>query len=638
LFRLRGAFTVRPVTFLNAWALGFAGLAPVIVLLYLLKLKRRPLPVSTLLFWQRVLQENRRRAFFQKLRQLLSLLLHLLIFALLLGALAKPTWDRLVREGASTVLVVDARARMQAREGGATRLEKARQLAAGYTRQAHATRQMALLTLGATPRVAAAFTDDERTLRTALDSMQATDATGDLAAAVRLAEDLLASRVGEKRIVVFTDRPVEESAIRPSASAGQSAIAFVTTGSPQDNVAVTRLAARPLLASPQTSEVLLELRNFGAAPARGNVEIRFDGRLLDVKPWELAPGARKLEIFPSVPRPGSSARGWLTARLDAPDALALDDVAYAVLPAPPRRRVLLVSKGNFFLEKLLAADQSVAFELAGPESFTPAIAGKFDVVILDNALPGDFDAAQWPASFLFLGQTPFHSGAAALEQPLVTDLDTEHPVLRLVNLQNVTVVRAAPMTLPASSDGARWTAPIRSFEHPLLLLGERGGRRHAALAFNVAESDLPLRVAFPLLVSNLVQWLAGESAETPRAFLAGETIALAADETLWTEPQTQYVREVKADPARLAREFHEPLRNGYYLRQAPGGPRWVAVNTFSEAESDLRHGAAVSSAAAALPAVSLATLGTWPPWIYLALAAFTLFTLEWWLFHRRRTE
>ncbi len=77
------------MTLLNAWAVGFAAVAPVIVLLYLLKLKRRPIPVSTLQFWQRVLQENRRRAFFQRLRQLFSLLLHLLIFALILGALLR---------------------------------------------------------------------------------------------------------------------------------------------------------------------------------------------------------------------------------------------------------------------------------------------------------------------------------------------------------------------------------------------------------------------------------------------------------------------------------------------------------------------------------------------------------------------
>jgi hypothetical protein len=623
------------MTFLNTWAIGFTALAPVIVLLYLLKLKRRPLPVSTLMFWQRVLQENRRRAFFQKLRQLLSLLLHLLIFALLLGALAKPTWDHLVRDGASTVLIVDTRARMQAIEGSETRIAKAKQLAASFAGQANARRQMALLTLDATPRVVAAFTDDERGLREALDRVSATDATGDLEAAVKLAQDLLASRVGKKQIVVFTDRTGDQSEIRNP----KSEIHYVSVGTAQENVAITRLAARPLLASPQTSEVLLELRNFGNSPARGNVEISFDGRLLDVKPFELAAGAKRLEVFPSVPRAGASARGWLTARIDTPDALAVDNVAYALLPAVPKRRVLLVSKGNFFLEKLLAADQGVTFELAAPDAYQAEIATKFDVVIFDNVLPKDFAVATARANAFFLGQTPFNTGSAPIEQPLLTDLDTEHPVLRLVNLQNVTVVRAAPMALPSSADGTRWTAPIRSFENPLLIVGEQGGKRLAGLAFDVAESDLPLRVAFPLLISNVVQWLAGDRAESPRSYLAGETIPLGAGETLWTEPQTKFVREVKPDPAQFVGDFAAPLRNGFYLQRSGAESRWLAVNTFSEGESDLRQSTASAAVAgSALPVVSLAALGAWPPWVYLALAAFALFTFEWWLFHRRRTE
>ncbi len=618
------------MTFLNTWALGFTALAPVIVLLYLLKLKRRPLAVSTLMFWQRVLQENRRRAFFQKLRQLLSLLLHLLIFALLLGALLKPTWDRLVHDGASTVLIVDARARMQAVEAGGTRFEKAKQLANGYARQADARRHMALLTLDSAPRVAAGFTDDERTLREALEGVNVTDAAGDLDAAVALARDLLASRVGEKQIVVFTDRAGEKSEV----GSRKSEVSYVAVGSARENVAITRLAARPLLASPQTSEVLLELRNFGAAPAKGNVEIHFDGRLLDVKPFDLASGAKRLEVFPSVRRTGASARGWLTARLDVQDALAADNVACAVLPAPPKRRVLLVSAGNFFLEKLLGADAGVTYELVAPDAFRAGFATKFDVVIFDKALPAGFDLAAAPVSSLFLGQTPFAAGGAAIEQPLLTDLDAEHPVLRLVNLQNVTVVRSSPMTLPPGA-----SAPIRSFDQPLLIVVERGEKRFAGLGFDVAESDLPLRVAFPLLVSNLVQWLAGDAVETPHAFLAGETISLGAGETIWTEPQMKFIRDLKPDPAQMARDFFVPLRSGFYLQPSESGTRWVAVNTFSEAEADLRSTAATPTAALpSLPSLSLAAVGGWPPWVYLALAALALFTFEWWLFHRRRTE
>ena len=82
--------TLRSVTLLNPLALAFAALLPLIVVLYLLKLRRQPAQVSTLMFWQRVTADNRRRALFQRLRQILSLLLHLFIFALLLFALARP--------------------------------------------------------------------------------------------------------------------------------------------------------------------------------------------------------------------------------------------------------------------------------------------------------------------------------------------------------------------------------------------------------------------------------------------------------------------------------------------------------------------------------------------------------------------
>jgi hypothetical protein len=82
----------------------------------------------------------------------------------------------------------------------------------------------------------------------------------------------------------------------------------------------------------------------------------------------------------------------------------------------------------------------------------------------------------------------------------------------------------------------------------------------------------------------------------------------------------------------------QPLVNGFYEWQTHDGTRWLAVNTFSEAESDLRIANTPSSAGLALPAVSLARFAGWPLWQYLAAAALLLFALEWWLFHRRRTE
>lgn len=615
------------MTFLAPWAAWFLAGIPVIILLYLMRLKRRPLTVSTLMFWQRVLQESRRRALFQRLRNVLSLLLHLLIFLLIAAALARPVLDRSVRAGSSVVLILDTRARMQAIEpDGESRFEKARRLAATHMSQASGQRQVALMTADASPRVAVPFTHDEKPLREALAALKPTDATGNLEPAIQLADQLLASRKGDRRVIVLSDQ-----------------------SSARDNVAITRFGTRPLLTSPQTSEVLLELRNFGSAAAKGNVELAFDGRLLDVKPFDIEPGGRELDIFPSVPRTVRGARGWLTAKLALDeataknDALASDNIAFAVLPTPQPRRVLLVTKGNWFLEKMLDADQQIRPELLTPDAFQLAMADKFDAVIFDNLVPPDFQHGTTPGNFLFIKQSPFAApDAPVVEQPLVTDMEASHPALRLVNLENVAIIRAAALQLPPSADGWKFQAPLRSFDHPLLITGARRAeneeQRVAALAFDLAESDLPLRVAFPLLASNLIHWLAGEETAAPLALRAGETLALGAEQTAWIDPQTKVDSPAKPEPARLARDFFQPLQSGFYVLNQPAGPAWIAVNTFSEAESDLRRPADSPTPQRSSSPASLAALAARPLWQYLALAALALFALEWHLFHRRRTE
>jgi hypothetical protein len=168
---------------------------------------------------------------------------------------------------------------------------------------------------------------------------------------------------------------------------------------------------------------------------------------------------------------------------------------------------------------------------------------------------------------------------------------------------------------------------------------DNGEQRVAALAFDVAESDLPLRVAFPLLMANTIHWLSGEQPAMALTIQAGETLPLAADQTLWTEPATKAAQSASPrHPAEIARNFFQPLHNGYYQLEGSNGVRWIAVNTFSAAESDLRQGGASAPPAPPANALSFVSMAGWPLWQYLALAALMLFTLEWWLFHRRCTE
>ncbi len=657
------------MTLLNPLALAFAALVPLIVVLYLLKLRRQPASVSTLMFWQRVTADHRRRALFQRLRQILSLLLQLLIFGLLLFALARPELAsfRGAEAGLSTVVVLDARARMQARTAdGGTRFAQARRVAESYLNRASPRQPVALLAAESAPRVVVGLTGEERALLAGLEDIHPADAGGRIEDAVRLAADLLAARPGGKRVIVVTDhapdlpKPKEGSAVQiethliPAANEG-----------PRENVGITSLTARPLPNSPETDEVLVEIENFGARRQAGNVELSFEGQLLDVKPFDLAPGERRADVYPALVSRARIAnpRGWLTAHLDLPadekaaDAYAPDDDAYAVVPPPRPLRVLLVTKGNWFLESLLKADDRVRFDQLEPGVFQSAQAAGFDAVILDDFVPDGWTADALPkGNYLFLGKGPFAEETPALEHPPITDVDAGSSLLYLVSLREVTILRARAWSLPNDPDSAawRWAAPVRSLDRPLVLTGERKGQRLVALAFGASDSDLPLRVAFPLLIHNALQFVDNrdEAADvTGRSVRAGETTTLAPGETLWTRPQMAYqplpAGGIPDAERTVGPGVFQPVRNGYYLRRsADGTDAWLAVNTGDRTMSALNApGAAAAASSEPAPAPTAARLAgwweaarVWPPWVYLALMAFALCALEWWGFHRRRTE
>ena len=276
--------------------------------------------------------------------------------------------------------------------------------------------------------------------------------------------------------------------------------------------------------------------------------------------------------------------GWLTAHLDpadkTADAFALDDDAYATIPPPRPARVLLITRGNFFLESLLRADEQIVFDQLTPGAFQPAQAAGFDAVILDDVLPPELATLSTlvPGHYLFLHRAPLPADGAELPHPLVTDLDPASPLLRQVNLRDVTVLHAQPWTLPEpdpAPGGWRFNAPVRSLEHPLVVTGERGTQRFVALAFGVADSDLPLRVAFPLFIRDAIGWLAGrdQAAATSATVRAGDFITLAPRETLWTRPQRVFLplNDIPAAEKIGGPGVFQPMRNGFYLRTDADG-------------------------------------------------------------------
>src|SRR6266567_393685 len=126
-----------------------AALGAAVIAIYLLKLKRRGLLVSSSLLWREVLKNNSAESLFERLRWWISLVLQILFVLLIAAALAQPKLN--TAGDGSIVLILDASASMQARSPGdlnRTRFELARAAATNLIRGMPGTQSMMIIRLG----------------------------------------------------------------------------------------------------------------------------------------------------------------------------------------------------------------------------------------------------------------------------------------------------------------------------------------------------------------------------------------------------------------------------------------------------------------------------------------------------------
>src|SRR5213080_3550123 len=106
------------MSFLTPLALALGVLAGPIILLYMLRLRRREVQVSSTLLWQQILQDRTANAPWQRLRRNLLLLLQLLLLLLLVLTLARPFVFQDTIASGNLVVVLDGSASMQATDEG----------------------------------------------------------------------------------------------------------------------------------------------------------------------------------------------------------------------------------------------------------------------------------------------------------------------------------------------------------------------------------------------------------------------------------------------------------------------------------------------------------------------------------------
>ncbi len=610
------------------FALWLFSLAPIVIVLYLLKVTRRRRIVSTLFFWQRVVEAQRRHALFHRLRNFLSLLLNLLILLCLILAAAQLRWPGFSSVEGNTFLIIDNRARMQARDAaGRTRLDVAKQLAGQILRRTSARNPTGLIILEEKPETEVSLTDDAEELQRVLNALQPSDTAGKLDDALQLAERILVSRPGANRILLLSDEPAR----RP-----MSVIEFKQVGLTNgylDNVGIVAMEARVLPANPETAEVFVKAANFSQSGKKVKVELTVDQALFDLKTIDLKPGESRAIIFTGISGLSryANSRGLIVARIEDHDALSTDNQAYALLPERKPIRVLLVTKNNWFLENALQAGEANETQIVSPANYRAFLNQAFDVVIFDRELPSGV-TLETPGNLLFLGVSPLPP-AVLSDHPVVVETDPGDPIMRFVDLSRSTILKAS--RLPPEIPGWTVRAPVAGVDGPLVVSLESSRRRRVIIAFDPIDSDIPVRVAFPLLIHNAVAWLANKNSDAQVQFQAGDTLRLENGLHVVHGPLTASGSGQKLSVDGSFR----PTRNGFYQMENGQERKIVAVNTFDPAQSDLRSvGSVEPGSEPATVWFSVDRWLSWPPWIYFGLLAVSFSGLEWWMYHRRHTE
>ena len=488
-------------------------LAVPIVILYVLKIRLRRVPVSTVMFWNQIFDQQKPRSLWQRLRHLISLLLQLAFLALLVLALADPFFDWEQLAARRVVLVVDNSASMQSKVGAVTRLETAKQRGRRLVRGLRIRDQMAIVSAGSAPRVEAGLTNHQRTLASALTAVPATDGPTRVAEAVRLARRLLVGHANAQVIVLSDGCFAGADAYNNDASVQLDII-----GTAADNVAITQFQVRRSLVDIVGYQILVEVSNFGSERIECRLEVNLDNGiaaeadLVDVIPLTLEPDERWRQVLDHT----SATGGRLVAKVDVPDALAADNQAVALLPRRERRPVLLVTPGNHFLESVLAAIPLVDLRVeASLIENRPA----GTIVILDGqsleTVPAGNVMVVQPT-----GASNFWTLGEPIEDPIITEQDTEAPLMTHVQLENVMMPAARELTF--QTEHKVLAASIGG--QPLYTAIEHKRGKTLVMTVDLRQGDLPLRTAFPILMTNAINWLRGERAELRQSLTTGSIV------------------------------------------------------------------------------------------------------------------
>ena len=541
-----------------------------IVLLYLLRARREPLRVSSLMLWQRVEKELEGDPALKKLQRSLLLLLQILVIILLCSALAEPVVEGTVLQAGRVTIILDASASMKAIDELPNRFqaakEKTRLLIEGLPKGTEAR------LLVATNRVTTAcgLTREKSVLLSALEKCKAYDCAADLREATEFALAIDGAGTNHPVFLVTDGAGLGEE---PLSDDGRLTIILV--GTDCSNTAITELTVRRSLIEGSRCQAFARIANYSQETIQVGLTMKGRSLVVDNRSVTLKAGEEKSILFSNLLFPDGDFSLVLSHSDGKVDPLPQDDQVDIYL-AP-------LSDISVFVSKDMAPFFGRAFgvlpnvRLVDDIKQAHIIVSKKEVKESQAFCHLCVNPEGDVLDFIFRGK---------VSNPRVGLWKRNNPLLRGLSLQNLFFTEASQFLV------APWARAIveDSRGRPMIAAGFRQGQYVCILAFAPTKSDWPLTADFPLFLTNLTAYVrseieppsrleGGQVLAIPKGVTQGEKIELLAPEGKIIQC-AMYGGILRSEPL---------LRAGTYKLKLGTKERPLCVTFPSRQESDLRR-------------------------------------------------
>lgn len=612
----------------NAWWLLL--LVPLLVF-YFLKLKRPRVEISSLVLWQAVVNDQRVNSPLQKFRRNILLWLQMAVLLLLILSTMQPFVQGTAEQADYQPILIDCSASMAATDPvtGKTRLALAKKRVADLIDSLNPDQQISLIAVHRSADRLTEFTGNRRILHDALAAVRVRDVQSKLEDAFRLTQ-ALAKTASVDSAVLFSDGNIPDK-VRFSLPFRVNYQQLPTAG---PNAGITAFNAR--LTSSQDWDVFLRVE--ASAEFSGQVVLLQDGQQIGEQPFVLSIGESQRIVFRVTSEISTELEARLVPGNTQFDSLAADNVAWLDLPPARPLRVYTTPQLGSFRRALAATPEVDLF----PKPKQPEQRSvPYDLVISDK----NIDAELIASVHFMVGVTPDDAESLVEPASVLTkflDWDRTTPLLRHMQLRDVEISDAAQPVAGVDIgdfEEVGYSAIASGTNGPLILRKRSSSRLAFHSLFHTSRSTLEFRVAFPVLVANLVQIARQEAAVGDVVGVKTGVLPevdLKAGTTCQITGPGDSLQTVLANEIGKLRGVTANHVGRYAISGGDSEQLSIAANLLSSAESTLTPISSIEFDEQTVASADEVLTTDRPVWTIVTLLAFGLLLVEWWFFQRPR--